>query len=108
MKKLLCMALACLMVIALVACGGSSSPQSEAQQPKAEEQKAVEPKASGGELDLSKIKVGVVMKSYDEFQKTVMQGAEDAGKKLGLASVMCVAPNAETDIMAQVQMSTTL
>lgn len=49
------------------------------------------------------IKVGVIMKSYDEFQNAVIEGATAAAKELGL-EIMANAPDAETEAARQVEM----
>lgn len=50
-----------------------------------------------------KFKVGVIMKSFDEFQNTVIGGAEAACKELGM-EIMATAPDAETEAARQVEM----
>lgn len=57
--------------------------------------------AFAGEKQLKK--VGVIMKSFDEFQNTVIAGAEAAAKELGL-DFMATAPDAETEAARQVEM----
>lgn len=60
--------------------------------------------AEGGSKTVSELKVGVVMKSFDEFQQAVMDGATAAAVEAGIPeeNVTCVAPNNESEIMAQV------
>lgn len=60
--------------------------------------------AEGGSKPVSELKVGVVMKSFDEFQQAVMDGATAAVVEAGIPeeNVTCVAPNNESEIMAQV------
>ena len=60
--------------------------------------------AEGGSKPVSELKVGVVMKSFDEFQQAVMDGATAAAVEAGIPeeNVTCVAPNNESEIMAQV------
>lgn len=59
--------------------------------------------ALAGEVTAKNFKVGVIMKSFDEFQNTVIQGAEAAAKELGL-EIMATAPDAETEAARQVEM----
>ena len=60
--------------------------------------------AEGGSKPVSELKVGVVMKSFDEFQQAVMDGATAAAVEAGIPeeNVTCVAPDNESEIMAQV------
>ena len=60
--------------------------------------------AEGGSKPVSELKVGVVMKSFDEFQQAVMDGATAAAVEAGIPeeNVTCVAPNNESEIMARV------
>ncbi len=48
-------------------------------------------------------KVGVIMKSFDEFQNAVIEGAGKAAEELGL-EFMATAPDAETEAARQVEM----
>ncbi|MCD8139255.1 MAG: sugar ABC transporter substrate-binding protein [Planctomycetaceae bacterium] len=48
-------------------------------------------------------KVGVIMKSFDEFQNAVIEGAEKAAQELGI-EIMATAPDAETEAARQVEM----
>ncbi len=59
--------------------------------------------ASAGEVTAKKFKVGVIMKSFDEFQNTVIEGAEAACRELGL-EIVATAPDAETEAARQVEM----
>ncbi|MCD7895858.1 MAG: sugar ABC transporter substrate-binding protein [Planctomycetaceae bacterium] len=59
--------------------------------------------AVAGEVTASNFKVGVIMKSFDEFQNAVIEGAEAACRELGL-EIMATAPDAETEAARQVEM----
>ncbi|MGL6202656.1 MAG: sugar ABC transporter substrate-binding protein [Lachnospiraceae bacterium] len=98
-KKMSILVLMICMVVNLEACGESSSDT---------ESTSTSAEAQGGNdtSDVSDLKVGVVMKSYDEFQQLVMDGAKEAALELGIAeeNITQVAPNNESDVMAQVTM----
>lgn len=59
--------------------------------------------ANAGEPTADNFKVGVIMKSFDEFQNAVIEGAEAACKELGM-QIMATAPDAETEAARQVEM----
>jgi len=111
-KKRICYVLALVLVFALSACGGgttSSAPASQAapsETPSAADSQTPAPESSSDGIDPSALKVGVIMKSFDEFQQAVMDGAKDAAVELGIpeANITMVAPNNETELMAQVTM----
>ena len=81
MKKAFTLLLLLLMTISLVAVGS---------------QPATKP--------VQDLKVGIVMKSYDEFQNAVVQGAKDAAIKAGIVekNISAVASTSESDAMQQV------
>ncbi len=60
-------------------------------------------RVDAGEVTSKNFKVGVIMKSFDEFQNAVIEGAEAACKELGL-DIMATAPDAETEAARQVEM----
>lgn len=84
------------MALTLGACGGGTDNAGDA---------GSTPAADGGEKEVSSLKVGIVMKSFDEFQQAVIDGAKAGAKEAGIpdANVTAVAPNNESEIMAQVQ-----
>lgn len=84
-KKLICCILVLTLAFAVTASGAAKSKNG---------------------IDASKLKVGVIMKSFDEFQQNVMNGAKNAAMELGIpkGNITMVAPNNETELMAQVTM----
>lgn len=90
-KRIMGLLLVCLMVIGMTACGSSGSSSSSSD-------------SSDSEVDVSQLKVGIIMKSSDEFQDTVVEGARAAAKELGIpdANVRNVAATNESDSMQQV------
>ena len=54
-------------------------------------------------VDPSTIKVGVVVKAYNEYFYALLQGCIDMGEELGFESVATLAPISETDTMGQTQ-----
>lgn len=108
MKHWLCGLLSAAMLAALAACGGSNQPADTGTESAANTSTASDASgtsASGSVADVQNLKIGVVMKSFDEFQQAVMNGAKSAAAEAGIpeANVTCVAPNNESEIMAQVQ-----
>lgn len=99
-KRLLCLLMAVTMVLGFTACGDTTEP-APAPAPSTDN---TAPADDG--VDVSTLKVGVVMKSFDEFQQAVMDGAVDAAIELGIPkeNVTTVAPNNESEIMSQVTM----
>lgn len=91
--------LAITMLFSLCACGnadsgaGGTAPEDTGTQA-----------ADTGKKETKDLKVGVVMKSFDEFQQAVMDGAKQGAADAGIPAdnVTCVAPNNESEIMAQV------
>jgi ribose transport system substrate-binding protein len=59
-----------------------------------------------GKLATADLKIAVIMKSFDEFQKQVIAGATDQAVKLGVkkGNVIALAPKNESGLMEQVQM----
>ena len=88
MKRIVCFLLAALMVLALIGCGEKPAPADD----------------SSGTKDVSELKVGIVMKSSDEFQNAVVEGAKDACIAAGIpeANFSAVASTSESDSMQQV------
>jgi len=107
-KKLICGILTISLVATCAACGSSTSaPSSETQGAAPSSAAQSEAIADGANnIDASSLKVGVVMKSFDEFQQSVMNGAKDAAMELGIpeSNITMVAPTNEADVMAQVTM----
>jgi ribose transport system substrate-binding protein len=87
-KKASSMVLAVVMLLAVVACSKKTDGSADT------------------EKDPAKLKVGVVMKSFDEFQQQVMDGAVDMAQELGIPrqNVTLVAPNNEAELLAQAQL----
>lgn len=96
-RKLVGAMLIAAMALSLIACGGekeSSEPQEAAKEESAE----------SSDSSVSDLKVGIVMKSSDEFQNAVVQGAKDAALEAGIAesNFKAVASTSESDAMQQV------
>ncbi|MGI6169919.1 MAG: sugar ABC transporter substrate-binding protein [Christensenellales bacterium] len=111
MKKVGILVLALLMVLSLLtACGGggeTADPTTPPSQGEVSPSDNVDtPPSNGEETDYSTMKIGVVMKSFDEFQQAVMDGAKDMAAEYGIPeeNVMTLAPATETDVMQQVEM----
>lgn len=103
LKKIICCALTLSLVVVCAACGNTTTASSS----KSEDTKAAsEMQSESTNIDVSNLKVGVVMKSFDEFQQSVMDGAKDAAIELGIPekNITMVAPTNETEVMAQVTM----
>ncbi|MGI6175827.1 MAG: substrate-binding domain-containing protein [Christensenellales bacterium] len=119
MKKVLSIVLSLLLVLVLAAAcsngGGEASQAPEQPASKAPEQPASEapaekddesPEEPAGDVDVANLKIGIVMKSFDEFQQAVIDGATDKAIEMGVKAenIKAVAPKVETDVMEQVQM----
>jgi ribose transport system substrate-binding protein len=111
MKKVGLMLLAIVLVLSLfTACGGggetttSTAPSQAGEQSPASESQ--DTPATSDSTDYSTMKIGVVMKSFDEFQQAVMDGAKDKAAEYGIPeeNVITLAPATETDVMQQVEM----
>ena len=98
-KKLFALLLAGMMVLSLAACGGGSGGSSGG----GEAAGGADDAGSGG-VDPSQLKVGIIMKSSDEFQNAVVEGAKAAAADLGIpaGNVRNVAATSESDAMQQV------
>ncbi|WP_462384739.1 sugar ABC transporter substrate-binding protein [Intestinibacillus massiliensis] len=92
------------MAFTLGACGGGGSDAGTTPPADSGSGTAADSGDSGAK-DVSSLKIGVVMKSFDEFQQQVIDGAKQGAKDAGIpeANVTAVAPNNESEIMAQVQ-----
>ena len=95
MKKMLAMLVAGCMIFSMMACGGSSDSKETSGDTDSKAQESTEAKSDegsdageSGELDTSKLSIGVVMKLYDEFQNKVIDGAEDAAKEIGAKDLL--------------------
>ncbi|MBQ9016609.1 MAG: sugar ABC transporter substrate-binding protein, partial [Firmicutes bacterium] len=83
-KKLIGAAMILTLVFAFTACGSGSSDE------------------GSGDSANSDVKIGVIMKSSDEFQNAVVQGAKDAAAEAGITNFSNVASTSESDTMQQV------
>lgn len=110
-KRLLGGILTATLLFSLAACGGTDGGASSGggsaasgSTPTSSTGGAASGQTYGGKA-ASDIKIGVVMKSFDEFQQAVMDGAKQSAVDAGIpeGNVTCVAPNNESEIMAQVQ-----
>ena len=86
-KKVIGVLMIMAMAFAFAACGGGSSDSGDS-----------------GDSANSDVKVGVIMKSSDEFQNAVVQGAKDAAEEAGIpaGNFSNVASTSESDTMQQV------
>ena len=107
-KKLISILLAGTMIIALTACGGNSGESGNSES-KSTEESSLDSSDSGteeeqGKKDVSELKIGIVMKSSDEFQNAVVEGAKAAAVEAGVPeeNFTAVASNSESDSMQQV------
>ncbi|MGI5849870.1 MAG: sugar ABC transporter substrate-binding protein [Christensenellales bacterium] len=106
MKKIIGLIIVLALAIALVGCGqpapASETPASEA--PTTPASKA--PVSEEPELTTADLKIGIVMKSFDEFQNAVIAGAKEEAMAQGVKeeNIMALAPKNESGITDQVQM----
>lgn len=120
-KRFLAIGLSAVLALAIAGCGSSSdesssassassasSTSSESASSESSESSASsessESSASAGDVDVSSLKVGVIMKSSDEFQNQVVAGALDACLELGIPeeNFSNVASTSESDSAQQV------
>lgn len=109
-KKIVGMMLAAAMAMSMAACGGSGSTASSASSDNASsvsesaDSSSAGAASTSGDADVSSLKVGVVMKSSDEFQNKVVEGARDAALEAGISesNFSSVASTSESDAYQQV------
>lgn len=109
-KRMLSLLLTVAMGVSLVACGSSSSSTTESASTESSSstttttEAAIEAAAESTGIAFEDLKIGVVMKSFDEFQQAAMDGAEETAIAAGVKAenITIVAPNSESEIMAQV------
>ncbi len=107
-KKLLSILLAGTMVIALSGCGknagSAESADSGSSKESTGETSDSPSEEQGDDKDVSELKIGIVMKSSDEFQNAVVEGAKAAAVEAGVpeGNFTAVASNSESDSMQQV------
>jgi ribose transport system substrate-binding protein len=110
MKKIFSVLLVVSLLFALVACGNNTpgatvAPETSSSAPSKPSSSApAEPAES--KLSVGDLKIGVIMKSFDEFQNQVIDGATDKAVELGVKqeNVIALAPKNESDLYGQVQM----
>lgn len=95
------------MVFAMTACGSSSSDSGSAADSSAGTEESADEgsdASSSADVDVADLKVGIIMKSSDEFQNAVVQGATDAAIEAGIpeSNIKAVAPTSESDAYQQV------
>ena len=92
MKKFVSMLLLVVMLTALVGCGSGSD-------------QAAAPSEEEAVLTTADLKIGVVMKSFDEFQSALIKGAVDQAISMGVKeeNIITLAPKNESDVVGQVQ-----
>lgn len=114
-KKIFAAIIATTMSLSLLACGGGSSASSEKDKPASSSEQSTAEVSSKGEstndksassnsVDASELKIGIIMKSSDEFQNKVVEGAKDAALKAGVKeeNFKAVASTSESDSYQQV------
>jgi len=105
MKRIMALVMVVALAFALVACGTSSpaAPTTAATQAQATTAEAT---TAAPSLQVSDLKIGVVMKSFDEFQSALIAGAVDTAVEMGVKkeNVITLAPKGESDVLGQVQM----
>lgn len=98
-KKLYTLALCAILITALMltGCSNTKAPETQSQTPNEESTPSQSP---------SDLKIGVVMKSFDEFQTAVINGAIDQAVQMGVKkeNIITLAPKSESDVMGQIQM----
>lgn len=99
MKRILCLLAAVSLLLALGACSKSEPAQSPS-----ENTEASAPEETG--LTAADLKIGIVMKSFDEFQNQVIAGATDEAVALGVKeqNIIALAPQSESGVAQQVEM----
>lgn len=92
MKRFVSVVCMLVMAVALVGCGAGGDGQASTDQDKA--------------LAVEDLKIGVIMKSFDEFQTALINGAVDQAVAMGVKkeNVITLAPKSESDVAGQVQM----
>ncbi len=104
MKKILSLALVLTLLVALLAgCSAAATTAPAATTAAAEATAAAATEAT---LKVEDLKIGVVMKSFDEFQTGLINGAVDQAVAMGIKkeNVITLAPKSESDVLGQVQM----
>ena len=100
-KKIFAAIIATTMSLSLLACGGGSSASSEKDKPASSSKQSTAEVSSKGEstndksaysnsVDASELKIGIIMKSSDEFQNKVVEGAKDAAMEAGVKEENCI------------------
>ena len=114
-KKIFAVIIATTMSLSMLACGGGGSASSEkdksasssSEQSTAEVSSKTESandEKSSSSVDVSELKIGIIMKSSDEFQNKVVEGAKDAAIEAGVKeeNFKAVASTSESDSYQQV------
>ena len=107
MKKTLYLLIAVVMLLSVAGC--SAPAQTAATAAPAVTAAPAAPAATEApapQLTPADLKIGVVMKSFDEFQNALIQGAKDEAMAQGVKeqNIIVLAPKNESDVMGQVQM----
>lgn len=100
-RKMISTMLAITMAFSLIACGSSDKNAKTADSSSTTEDTSA---SDDSDTAVSDLKVGIVMKSSDEFQNSVVKGATEAAIKAGVpeANIKAVASTSESDSMQQV------
>lgn len=106
-RKMISAMLVITMTFSMIACGSSDKDIKTADSPSAAEDTTASDDSSASEgsaADVSDLKVGIVMKSSDEFQNAVVRGATEAAVEAGVSesNIKAVASTSESDSMQQV------
>ncbi|MEA5048099.1 MAG: sugar ABC transporter substrate-binding protein [Eubacteriales bacterium] len=107
MKKLIALLAVLMMVISVVSGCAQPAAEEAAATTEATTAEATTEEATTEEATqkpVGELKIGIVMKSSDEFQNAVVQGAKDAAIEAGIpeANFSAVASTSESDAMQQV------
>lgn len=103
MKKIFCVLLITVMLFSLSACSNSSSENSAETPTSSNSESSAQ---TGTKLTPADLKIGIVMKSFDEFQNQVIAGATDEAIAQGVKkeNIIALAPKSESGVAEQVQM----
>ncbi|MDD2533292.1 MAG: sugar ABC transporter substrate-binding protein [Eubacteriales bacterium] len=105
MKKILSLTVVLTLLVALLAGCGATATTAPAATTAAAVAEATTAATEAG-LKVEDLKIGVVMKSFDEFQTALINGAVDQAVSMGVKkeNIITLAPKNESDVVGQVQM----
>ncbi len=100
MKKTIYLLIAVVMLLSVAGCSAPAQPAATAAPAPASAAPAAT-EAPAPKLTPVDLKIGVVMKSFDEFQNALIQGAKDEAMAQGVKeeNIIVLAPKNESDVM---------